>query len=63
MNKKNQQNEAQTITANQFRQMLMVSPNTFKKLLEEGRIPQPLPLGSRVRRWSVVVVHEFLQQI
>ncbi len=63
MNKKNQQNQAHTIKADEFRQMLDVSPNTFKKLLEEGRIPQPLPLGSRVRRWSVVVVHEFLQQI
>ncbi len=63
MNKKNTQNEPHTIKADKFRQMLNVSPNTFKKLLEEGRIPQPLPLGSKVRRWSVVVVHEFLQQI
>lgn len=63
MNKKNTRNEAHTIKADEFRQMLKVSPNTFKNLLEEGRIPQPLPLGSRVRRWSVVIVHEFLQQI
>lgn len=63
MTKKNQQNDDHTIKADQFRQMLKVSPNTFKKLLEEGVIPQPLPLGSRVRRWSAVVVQEFLQQI
>jgi predicted DNA-binding transcriptional regulator AlpA len=40
--------------------MLKISPNTFKKLLAEGRVPEPLPLGTRNRRWSRSVVMDFL---
>ncbi|MEI6537151.1 MAG: hypothetical protein WCN98_17550 [Verrucomicrobiaceae bacterium] len=40
--------------------MLKISPNTFKKLLAEGRVPGPLPLGARNRRWSRSVVMDFL---
>jgi predicted DNA-binding transcriptional regulator AlpA len=40
--------------------MLKISPNTFKKLLAERRVPEPLPLGARNRRWSRSVVMDFL---
>ena len=50
----------QTINAEEFRRMLKFSPNTFKKLLAEGRVPKPLPLGTRSRRWSRAVVMSFL---
>lgn len=53
----------QTLKANDFRKMLQISPNTFKKLLDEGRLPDPLPLGTRCRRWSKVAVINFLQKL
>ncbi len=49
-----------TVKANEFREMLQISPNTFKKLLKNGSIPAPLPLGTRTRRWSTTVVLTFL---
>lgn len=54
--------ENQTIKAGDFMSMLKISPNTFKKLLAEGRVPGPLPLGTRNRRWSRVVVMDFLNK-
>ena len=50
----------QTIKADDFMKMLQISQNTFKKLLAEGRVPGPLPLGTRNRRWSRSVVMDFL---
>jgi predicted DNA-binding transcriptional regulator AlpA len=52
-----------TIKANDFMEMLQISPNTFKKLLDEGRLPDPLPLGTRCRRWSKFTVVNFLQKL
>jgi predicted DNA-binding transcriptional regulator AlpA len=52
--------ENQTLKAEEFRGMLKISPNTFKKLLAAGRVPEPLPLGTRSRRWSRSVVMGFL---
>jgi predicted DNA-binding transcriptional regulator AlpA len=52
--------ENQTIKAEDFMRILDISPNTFKKLLVEGRLPEPLPLGTRNRRWSRSVVVDFL---
>jgi predicted DNA-binding transcriptional regulator AlpA len=54
--------ENQTIKADDFMRMLKISPNTFKKLLVEGRLPEPLPLGTRNRRWSRSVVTAFLNK-
>jgi len=54
--------EDQTIRAEDFRKILQISPNTFKKLLVEGRVPGPLPLGTRNRRWSRSVVMDFLHK-
>ena len=54
--------EDQTIKAEDFMKMLKISPNTFKKLLVEGRVPAPLPLGTRNRRWSRSVVMDFLNK-
>jgi predicted DNA-binding transcriptional regulator AlpA len=54
--------EDQTIKAEEFMRMLKISPNTFKKLLVEGRLPEPLPLGTRNRRWSRSVVMDFLNK-
>lgn len=53
-------NEDQTIDAEAFMIILDVSPNTFSKLLRTGVLPQPLPLGPRIRRWSRHVVMTFL---
>lgn len=52
----------QTVNADEFMKMLDLSPNTFKKLFVEGRLPMPLPLGTRSRRWSRSVVNSFLNQ-
>jgi predicted DNA-binding transcriptional regulator AlpA len=52
--------ENKTVNAEGFMRMLDVSPNTFKKMLAEGRVPEPLPLGTRNRRWSRSVVMDFL---
>ena len=49
-----------TLTANEFQKLLHVSPNTFKKLLNRGKLPPPLPLGMRIRRWSKSAVFNFL---
>lgn len=54
--------ENQAVKADEFMTMLDVSPNTFKKLLREGRVPMPLPLGTRTRRWSRSVVMDFLNK-
>jgi predicted DNA-binding transcriptional regulator AlpA len=54
--------ENQTIKAEDFMRILDVSPNTFKKLLVQGRLPEPLPLGTRSRRWSRSVVMAFLNK-
>lgn len=54
--------ENQTIKAEEFMRMLKISPNTFKRLLVEGRVPGPLPLGTRNRRWSRSVVMDFLNK-
>jgi predicted DNA-binding transcriptional regulator AlpA len=51
--------ENQTIKAEDFMRILDISPNTFTKLLVEGRLPEPLPLGTRNRRWSRSVVVAF----
>jgi len=56
-------NESPTVKANEFQQMLQISPNTFKKLLKDGKIPAPLPLGTRTRRWSKTVVLDFLNHL
>lgn len=50
----------QTLKAEEFMGILQVSPNTFKKLVAEGRLPSPLPLGKRNRRWSRDAVEKFL---
>lgn len=50
-----------TVKANEFMDMLGVSPNTFRKLLKNGDLPKPMPLSSRVRLWSRSVVMAFLQ--
>lgn len=50
----------QTLNAEEFRRILNFSPNTFKKLLAQGKLPKPLPLGTRSRRWSRSVVMSFL---
>lgn len=63
MKNEEQPENHQTIKANEFMKMLQLSPNTFKKLLVEGRLPEPLPLGTRCRRWSKVAVINFLQQL
>ena len=52
-----------TVKADEFQEMLQISPNTFKKLLKDGRIPEPLPLGARTRRWSRSVVLNFLNDL
>lgn len=52
----------QTLNAEEFMGMLNLSPNTFKKLLAERRLPEPLPLGTRVRRWSRSVVMDFINK-
>ncbi len=52
-----------TVKANEFQKMLQISPNTFKKLLRDGKIPAPLPLGARTRRWSKIVVLNFLNDL
>jgi predicted DNA-binding transcriptional regulator AlpA len=54
--------ENQTLKAAEFMRMLKISPNTFKKLLAEGRVPEPLPLGTRSRRWSRSAVMSFLNK-
>jgi predicted DNA-binding transcriptional regulator AlpA len=51
-----------TLRAEQFMEILDLSPNTFKKLLTEGKLPAPLPLGGRNRRWSRAVVMDFLNK-
>jgi predicted DNA-binding transcriptional regulator AlpA len=52
--------EDQTLSAGDFRLLLKVSPNTFTKLLRDGVLPKPLPLGPRIRRWSRQAVMDFL---
>lgn len=54
--------EDPTLKADEFMQMLKISPNTLKRLLAEGRVPEPLPLGTRSRRWSRSVVMSFLNK-
>jgi len=53
-------NKDTTLDATDFMKLLKISPNTFNKLLAEGRLPRPLPLGRRVRRWSRQAVMNFL---
>jgi hypothetical protein len=52
-----------TVKANEFQKMLQICPNTFKQLLRDGKIPAPLPLGTRTRRWSKTVVLNFLNNL
>jgi predicted DNA-binding transcriptional regulator AlpA len=52
--------EDDTVDANYFRKLLKISPNTFAKLLRDGVLPMPLPLGPRIRRWSRRAVMNFL---
>ena len=54
--------ENKTVKAEEFMKILDISQNTFKKLLDEGRLPMPLPLGTRNRRWARSVVNSFLNQ-
>lgn len=51
-----------TLRAEEFMEVLQISPNTFKKLLADGKVPAPLPLGDRNRRWSRAVVMNFLNK-
>jgi len=50
----------QTLDAEDFMGLLKISPNTFAKLLRIGVLPEPLPLGPRIRRWSRQAVMSFL---
>ena len=43
---------ARTIGVNEWLNALNISRNTFKKLLKEGKIPEPLPFGERCQRWN-----------
>jgi predicted DNA-binding transcriptional regulator AlpA len=62
MKRDRESDENQAVKAEEFMRMLDISPNTFQKLLKEGKVPRPLPLGTRNRRWSRSVVNDFLNQ-
>jgi predicted DNA-binding transcriptional regulator AlpA len=61
MKKHDEFDELKTVSGDEFRRLLDVSPNTFAKLLKNGDIPSPLPLNCRVKRWSRSEVLEFLR--
>lgn len=42
---------SKTLTVQHWLKALQISRNTFKKLLANGTIPPPLPLGDRCQRW------------
>lgn len=63
MKKEDMSDDRPTVKANEFQKLLQISPNTFKKLLRDGKIPAPLPLGTRTRRWSKTVVLNFLNDL
>lgn len=63
MKNKDMSDDRPTVKANEFQKMLQISPNTFKHLLRDGKIPAPLPLGTRTRRWSKTVVLNFLNDL
>lgn len=52
--------EGLLVKADEFRRILQVSPNTFKRMLDDGVLPKPLFLGGRVRRWSREAVYGFV---
>jgi len=52
--------QMKVLNAEELRNILRISPNKFRSLLEAGKLPKPLPLGGKCRRWSACVVAEYL---
>ena len=52
--------DAKVLKSKEFQEILGVSPNKFKSLLDSGRLPKPLPFGDKCRRWSSYDVAKFL---
>ena len=54
--------EQPTLSAEDFRTVLNISPNTFREGLKSGDIPQPtIVVGKRSRRWSSRRVMAFIE--
>lgn len=61
MNADNYASDA-TLTRQDWRRLLKISDNTLSKLIKDGKVPQPLPLGGRCQRWPVSDLEEVLGQ-
>lgn len=55
--------EFKTMNAKEFMELLDLSPNTFEKNLRAGKLPQPLPLLGRTRRWAIHSVKNYLKNM
>lgn len=55
--------EFKTMKAKELREILDLSPNTFEKNLRAGKLPQPLPMVGRSRRWAVQSVKNYLNNM
>ena len=55
--------EFRTMNAKEFMELLDLSPNTFEKNLRAGKLPQPLPLIGRSRRWAIHSVKQCLKNM
>lgn len=49
-----------TLTRKDWRRLLKISDNTLSKLIKDGKVPQPLPLGGRCQRWPLSDLEEVL---
>lgn len=53
-----------TLSQEEFRAVLKISPNTFREGVRNGSIPAPtVVVGERSKRWSGRVVRAFIEGV
>ena len=63
MSDEEQEIEFKTMNAKEFMELLDLSPNTFEKNLRAGKLPPPLPMVGRSRRWAIHSVKNYLNNM
>lgn len=48
------------LTKRDLRQLLKVSEPTLRKLINSGRLPEPIDLGDRTKRWRKVDIEKWI---
>ena len=51
------------LTATQFAERLGVSLRTLRRLMDSGRVPQPVRYSRKLVRWKKSVVDQYIEEL